>query len=203
MGPQRNGISKETGLLRQWPKRGPREVWSARIGEGFGGASIKEGRVYILDRKNNRTDALRCFDLVTGDELGSYENEARGRLGHSGSRSVPTVGERLIFVVGPFGHLYCIDRLSGYLVWGLDMVKEYDAEGPKWGYSHSPLLVDDMVIVTPLSSRTAVIALDQATREVRWESPPIPGSSYVSPVLAKIAGKEGVLFQTGSEVVFS
>jgi outer membrane protein assembly factor BamB len=202
MGPERNGIGKETGLLRQWPRRGPREVWSEEIGEGFGGASIKEGKVYILDRRNNRYDSLRCFDLLTGKELGHYENEVRGRIGYNGSRSVATLGEQFIFAVGPFGHVYCIDQTIADLVWGLDMVRQYQADVPKWGYSHSPLLVNDMVVVAPLSEGVGLVALDQATGEVRWESPPVPGSSYVSPVLATISGQEGVLFQTGDEVVF-
>lgn len=202
MGPHRNGISGETGLLRQWPPSGPREVWSEEIGEGYGGASIKEGKVYILDRRNNRYDSLRCFDLLTGKDLGRYDNEVRGRIGHDGSRSVPALGDQLIFAIGPFGHVYCIDQKTADLVWGVDMVRQYQAEVPKWGYSHSPLLVKDMVVVAPQSERVGLVALDQATSDVRWESPPIPGSSYVSPVLATISGQEGVLFQTGSEVVF-
>ncbi len=76
LGPDNNNISKETGLLKKWPISGPKELWSLTLGEGFGGASVRDGEVYILDRINNEKDVLRCIDLETGEII-----EEPGRKG--------------------------------------------------------------------------------------------------------------------------
>ena len=78
MGPDRNGISKETGILKTWPAEGPKVVWSTDLGIGFGGPVIKAGKVYLLDRDDEQGDIMRCYDLQTGKELWKYAYDAPG-----------------------------------------------------------------------------------------------------------------------------
>jgi len=91
LGPGRNAISTETGINRSWPQEGPDVLWTVSLGEGFGGAAVSEGKVYVLDRVNNQKDVLRCLDLASGKEEWTYSYDAPGQVDHNGSRSVPTV----------------------------------------------------------------------------------------------------------------
>jgi len=201
-GPNRDGISSENGLANQWPKDGPRVLWSCDVGEGFGGASIFDDKVYLLDREDDQRDVLRWLDLKTGKELGRFEHQAPGRLSHNGSRSIPTVDEKRIYAVGPFGNVYCVDRHSGKPLWNLQLQKEFGSKVPNWGFSQSPLLVKDLVIVAPMSDQAGLAALQQETGKVVWRTEPIGGRSYSSPTLRTILNTEGVLFITREQVVF-
>ena len=80
-GPDRNGISPETGLSRSWPESGPKELWSFPLGEGFAGPAVRDGEVYILDRQEDKRDILRCLDLATGKERWNMPTTPRGLLG--------------------------------------------------------------------------------------------------------------------------
>ena len=92
-GPDRNGISSETGLAREWPEAGPRTLWSVPLGAGFAGAAIRDGEVYVLDRLEEGKDVLRCFDLASGRELWTCAYDAPGEVDSNGSRTPPPVTE--------------------------------------------------------------------------------------------------------------
>ncbi len=202
MGPNRNGISSETGLLRQWPENGPPVRWTQEVGPGFGGAAIVDGRVFILDRQEDRYDVLRCFSLRNGEQQAEYRNEVRGRLSYEGSRSVPTVTADAIYAIGAFGHVYCIDRNTGQLRWGVNMVDAFGGRQPNWGYGFSPLVLDDIVIVVPMGDQASLVALETATGQPRWKAEPLKGHTYTSPIKATIAGQEGILYYSGQTLIF-
>ena len=84
LGPDRNASVTGAGIAREWPEDGPPELWSFELGEGYGGASIYEGEVFILDREKGEADILRCLDLDTGEELWKYRYEAKGELSFPG-----------------------------------------------------------------------------------------------------------------------
>ncbi len=194
LGPTRDGHSAEMGILRRWPETGPKELWSGDVGPGFGGAAIRDGEVYLFDREDDARNVLRCFDHETGEELWRLDHPAPGRLGYNGSRSVPAVGERLVFACDPFGRAVCVDRESGELVWQTDLVATFEGKAPSWGYASSPLLVGDAVILTALGRRAGLVALEQATGELMWKTEGLGGESYCSPALHQIAGREVLLF---------
>jgi outer membrane protein assembly factor BamB len=97
LGPQRNSTSPESGLMRSWPENGPDVLWTVKVGRGFGGPVVKDGRVYLLDRDDEVGDNLRCFDLSSGEELWNFAYDAAGSVSFPGSRSVPTVDDNHIF----------------------------------------------------------------------------------------------------------
>ena len=199
-GPEHNGISAESGLARSWPAGGPKVVWSVDVGIGYGGASVRDKKVYVLDRQEDERDVLRCLDLETGKALWQYSHKVPGRLSHNGSRSVPTLDEQRVYAVGPFGQVYCVDQDSHKLVWSLDLAKEYQAPQLRWGFSQSPLLSGDMVLLAAMSDEAGVLALDKATGKVLWQSEPVGGGSYASLVLGKLGGKQGVLFNAKNQL---
>ena len=188
-----DGTSAETGLLRSFPPEGPAVHWTVETGAGFGGASVRDGEVYLLDRVAGETDVLRVLDAQTGDELWRFEHEVDGRLMFPGSRCVPTVGEEFVYAVGGFGHVYCIDRESHDAVWIVDLQEEYDGELPMFGYATQPLILEDLLIVTPMSEEYGVVALDRFTGDEMWHAPGV-GSSHSTPVLLELLGEQHIVY---------
>ena len=131
LGPNRNSITDQEGLLRFWPDEGPEVLWTVNVGIGYGGPVIKDGKVYLLDRDDEVGDKLRCFDLANGEELWKFEYEAPGSVMFPGSRSVPIVDNNLVYSVGPYGDLYCVDVNSQNPVWN----KKYMERFRRWRYS--------------------------------------------------------------------
>jgi outer membrane protein assembly factor BamB len=198
LGPDRNAISQEKGLLRSWPKDGPKVLWTISLGAGYGGAAVSDGKVYVLDRIDNEKDALRCFDLATGKELWSYHYDAPGRVQHPGSRSTPTIDGKYIYTCGSFGDLYCFDGDTHKPVWNKNIWKDYDGgSGPRWAISQNPLIYGDSVIVASQTSKAGVVAYDKLTGQVKWASPALEGGvGYVSPEIVKIDGNDNLVMIT-------
>jgi outer membrane protein assembly factor BamB len=213
-GPAANWISPETNLARTWPAEGPPVLWSIDVGEGFAGAAVAKGEVYLLDRKGNQQDVLRCLALDTGKELWRLAFDAPGSLPFNGSRSVPTIERNRVFAVSPFGQLYCVDRTGHQLRWTHHLVDEFKdpkidreeaprnrdetlarAQLPTWGLTQAPLIYRDTVIVAPQTQETGVVAYDQDTGKLRWRSGYIGRNwySHVSPLLATLCGVDQVI----------
>ena len=112
LGPRRDGTSTETGLLRSWPNEGPKVLWTAPVGIGYGGPVVSAGKVYLLDRDDAVGDTLRCLDFATGKELWNFTYKAPGRFDHPGSRTTPTVDGDLVYTFGPLGDLYAISTTT-------------------------------------------------------------------------------------------
>jgi outer membrane protein assembly factor BamB len=108
-GPRRDGTSTEKGILRTWPKEGPKVLWTVPLGIGFGGPAVSGGKVYLLDREQKVGDTLRVYDLATGKELWAFAYEAPGSFEFPGSRTTPTVDGDIVYTVGPLGDLHALD----------------------------------------------------------------------------------------------
>ncbi len=132
MGLNGDGTSSEKGLLRSWPSEGPKVLWTIPVGKGYGGAAIRDGKVYILDRVAQAQDKLRCLDLVSGKEEWNFAYEAPGAIKNEGSRSTPSVTDKLVFIIGPFGDFHCLDKATHQVIWKKNIVKEFGAKLPNW-----------------------------------------------------------------------
>lgn len=203
LGPSRNNISSETGLLDKWPAQGPKTLWTVQAGEGFGPAAIADGKVYILDRKPGEADALRVLNLADGKELWKYEYPAAGNYSHPGSRSTPTVEGDTVYTVGSFGHVNAIDTKTRKPIWTFNLAKDYEAGKLNWGFAQSPLIHGDMVILSPTHADTpGLIALDKKSGKKLWESEAFGGDYYTSPMTHTILGVKGILMHTNDLLVF-
>ena len=195
-GPHGDCTSPETGLMKQWPAGGPRELWQTSVGSGFGGVAVKDGEVYLLDRDPGKTDILRCFDLSTGKHEWELSYDAPGMLSFPGSRSHPATDDKYVFIFSPFGELRCVSRSTHEMVWMKDAAKDSKAKTPGWAFSQSPALYGNTVIVAP-NGNTAAIAYDKDTGEVVWKSAAISGkTSYASPMPVSIGGVDQILVLT-------
>lgn len=194
LGPDRNATVTGAGIAREWPEDGPPELWSFELGEGYGGASIYEGEVFILDREKGEADILRCLDLDTGEELWKYRYEAKGELSFPGSRAVPTVDEQYVWSVGPHGDFYCFEKASGTAVWNRNIKEDFEGKPTQWGVSQSPLIFGDLVIVAPEGELAGVVAFNKFNGELAWKSRALKGYAYhVSPTLASYGGVDQVI----------
>ncbi|OHB84798.1 MAG: hypothetical protein A2Z38_09425 [Planctomycetes bacterium RBG_19FT_COMBO_48_8] len=198
LGPDRNAISPEKGLLRSWPEAGPKVLWTISLGAGYGGAAVSDGKVYVLDRDGNEKDVLRCLDLTTGEEQWSYSYDAPGRVQHPGSRSTPAIDGNYVYTCGSFGDLYCFDKNTHKPVWNKNIWKDYDdGNVPRWAISQNPLIYGETVIAASQTSKAGIVAYDKLTGRVKWASPALPsGVGYVSPTIVKIAGDDHLVMIT-------
>jgi outer membrane protein assembly factor BamB len=199
-GPNRNGISEQMNLLRTWPQQGPQVLWTAGVGIGFGGAVIKDGKAYLLDRDDKVGDKMRCFDLESGKELWSFSYKAPGSVSYPGTRSVPALDGTNIYSVGPFGDLYCIDINTHKPVWNKNVWTDFGGgKIPTWAITQCPLVYDNLVIVASQAPKAGVVAYDKLTGNVKWSTPALGSTGYVSPSILKVGKENHVVMITASE----
>jgi outer membrane protein assembly factor BamB len=200
LGPDRNGVSAEKGLSRSWPAGGPKVLWTVPLGEGFGGAAINRGKIYVYDRVEDKTNILRCLDLMTGKEEWAFSNEAPGKVSFNGSRSVPTIDGDKIFICDLYGNLNCIDMNTHKAIWHKNIWTDFGGtEYPKWVIAQNPLIYRNMVIVASQTKEAGVVAYDKVNGNLIWKTPKLPGeASYVSPSIVKISGEDQLTMITAS-----
>ena len=199
LGPNRNSVSDQKGILRSWPKNGPEVLWIADVGIGYGGPVVKDGKVYLLDRDDEVGDKMRCFDLSSGEELWKFEYEAPGSVMFPGSRSVPIVDGNHVYSSGPYGNLYCIDINTHQPVWNKNVWTDFGGdEIPRWAIVQCPLIHDDLLILASQAPEAGVVAYDKHTGEVKWTTPALGPVGYVSPAIVKVAGEDHVVMITAA-----
>jgi len=199
-GPNRNSISDETGLARAWPEGGPRVIWKMPLNIGWGGASVYQGKVYILDRVEDQQEVLMCLDLATGKEEWRFAYDAPGKIGNTGARSTPTVDEKYVYTVGVLGHFHCVSKATHQALWKKQLREELGGGAPEWSIAQSPLLYKNMVIVGVQGDKAGVVAFDKDTGKELWHSPALRGfPGYISPTYAKIGGVDQILMATAKQ----
>lgn len=196
LGPRRDGALPGVKMGKEWPKDGPKVLWTVKVGEGFGGAAIRDGEVYLADRQDDEKDVMRCFKLDTGEELWSATEFVKGRVNYNGSRSVPCVTEKHVLSSNLMGWVYAFSRKDHKTVWRKNLAQEYSASMGGFGFAQSPLLYKGTVIFAPCSKKAGLIALKEGSGEEFWKSEPISGSGYVTPILASVNGEDQVLILT-------
>jgi outer membrane protein assembly factor BamB len=200
LGPNRNATSDETGLLRSWPADGPKVLWTFKLGPGYGGPAVKDGKVYLLDRITGEKDVVRCIDLNSGTEIWSFAYDAEGRVSHRGSRSTPAVDGDYIYTCGAFGDVYCVDARTHKPLWNKNIWTDFGGQRlPTWGITQNPLIYKDLLILASQTDRAGVVAYEKTTGRVKWKSPALPGSvGYVTPVIVNIDGRDQIVMITAT-----
>jgi outer membrane protein assembly factor BamB len=193
-GIDRTGISRETGLLKSWPEGGPKLAWTGRnLGEGHSTPSVSAGKIYGMGLRGE-DEVVWALDEKSGKELWSTRIGAgaqlQGQQGGNGPRATPTIDGQLLYVLGAGGEMACLTD-GGKIKWQKNLVTDFGGRVPTWGYSESPLIDGDKVIVTPGSRTTSMVALDKLTGETRWKTA-IPNTSagYSSAIIAEVEGQK-------------
>lgn len=200
-GPRRDGIYRETGLLKQWPEGGPKQLWTAPLGEGYSCFAVADGRVFTLYQAEGE-QRLIALDEKTGDKLWEKKTGVGyfNRFGN-GPRSTPTVDGDRVHALDAMGNLLCAKAETGDIVWSQNILKEYGAPNLKWAVSMSPLVDGPRLIVNPgKSDGSSVVALDKMTGKVIWRAlDDLAG--YSSPKIREIDGVRQLLVFTGQAIV--
>ena len=203
-GPDRNGISKETGLLKDWPEGGPRLVWKGTgLGSGYSTVAVVGDRIYSSGDKG---DASFVFALNRADgkqvwaaKLG--KSGAPGWGGFGGPRATPTIDGDLLFCVSQWGELVCLSTKDGAEKWKKDYIVDFESVRPEWGYSESPLVDGDHLIITPGGPKGAIVALDKKTGAIVWRSTDFTDAAHYSSVIPAELGGVRQFVQLTSENV--
>ena len=147
-GPNRDGISQETGLLQEWPKSGPPLAWRANgVGNGYSSFSTSGGRLYTLGARAG-IEYVIALDRATGKKVWETQNGRRFENDRGdGPRSTPTVEGDRLYVLGGSGDLTCLENATGKKIWSINIVQKFGGVNPYWGYSESPLIVGDRILV--------------------------------------------------------
>ena len=199
-GPERNGVSRETGLLREWPQSGPAVVWSAsQLGAGYGSVAVAGSRVFVQGMKN-RQSVVTSLDRAAGKAawsvaLGSAQENDRG----SGPRSTPTIDGDRVYVLTENGDLVCLLVADGTVVWRRNILREFNGRNINWLVSESPLIDGDRIIVSPGGRNAGMVALDKMTGTTVWVSKELSDEAgYASSVVADVQGVRTILTLTGN-----
>ena len=179
-GPGRNAISKETGLLKEWPKDGPSLAWKAKdLGGGYSGPAIAAGRIYGMSNRGD-DEVVWALSEKDGKELWSKRIAAaypqQMSQGNEGPGCTPTVDGDLLYVIGMGGDLACLKAQDGTIVWQRSFAKDFGGKPPMWSYRESPLIDGDKLVCTPGGPDAMMVALDKKTAETIWKSK-VPGGS--------------------------
>lgn len=199
LGPKRNSTSEQKGILRSWPAKGPEILWSTDLGIGYGGPAVKNNKVFLLDRVNNSSERLRCFDLTGGKELWNFSYDAPGVTPFPGSRSVPAIDGNYVYSVGHNGDLYCLDINTHKPVWNKNIWTDFGGgQIPKWAITQCPIIYGDLLIVASQAPEAGVVAYEKLTGKVRWKTPSLGPVGYVSPAIVRVGSENHVVMITAS-----
>ncbi len=195
-GPERTGISKETGLLKDWPKDGPTLLWQLKdIGYGYSTPAVVGPRLYLISNKGDNDEFVQAREAKNGEQVWTRRI---GKVGpnqlqpYPGARSTPTVDGNVLYALGSDGDLACLDIASGNVRWQKNLRTEFDGKPGFWAYAESPLIDGDVLVCTPGGKDATLVALDKKTGNVIWKSA-VPGgeaAAYASVVIANAAGRK-------------
>jgi outer membrane protein assembly factor BamB len=221
MGPDRTGVSQETGLLKQWPKEGPKLMWKVTdIGEGYSTPSVAAGKIFLMSNRGTNDEFAIALNIKDGSKL--WEQRI-GKVGpnrgpqYPGSRSTPTVDGDAVYVLASGGDLACLDAAKGQVRWKKSLPTDFDGKSGNWAYAESPLIDGDVLVCTPGGDKATLVALNKTNGEVIWKAV-VPGGSggggggkgmrmapnmaaYASAIVATVGGvKQYIQILTGSMV---
>lgn len=202
-GPSRDGLSSETGLLKQWPAAGPARLWRVgNLGAGYGSLAVQGERIF-LQMTVGRQSAVASLDRASGriiwsKALGPAGSNDRG----SGPRGTPTIDGDRLYVLTESGDLACLSLQTGAVVWQRNILKEFSGGNITWLVSESPLVDGNNVIVSPGGARAAVAALDKMTGKTVWTSRELSDSAgYASAIAADVQGVRTIMTLTSEAAV--
>ncbi|MCC6232792.1 MAG: PQQ-binding-like beta-propeller repeat protein [Verrucomicrobiales bacterium] len=185
-GPNQDGISQETGWLDRWPDQGPPVAWKANVGLGFSSIVVAQGRAFTLGHADGQ-DSVVCLNADTGQEVWrhQYPADLGDKFYEGGTTGTPTVEGDRVFTLSRWGDAFCFESATGKIVWSKNVQKETGIRIPGWGFSGSPVVFKDLLL---LNVGDAGLALEKATGKVVWKSED-KDAGYSTPLLFERGGE--------------
>lgn len=204
MGPNRDGVLHETGIIEEFPEDGLPVKWRVPVELGYSGPAVADGRVFVMDyavesgalgnspgKKNKLTGKERvlCLDAETGDLIWQHEYDCPYEISYpSGPRCTPTVVGDVVYTLGAEGNLFCLKVESGEILWSKELKVEYQTSAPHWGFSAHPLVEGTTVYCTVGGQGSVVVAFDRVTGEEKWKAVSAKDAGYCPPSMIEYAG---------------
>src|SRR5262245_22030440 len=198
-GPNRDGISQEKGLLKEWPKDGPKVVWQVKdIGAGFSAPAVVGDRIYVLSNQGLENEFIVALSVKDGKKIWST---TIGKVGspkqdpnYPAARSTPTVDGDTIYALGSDGDIASLQLSNGKLNWKKNLQADFGGVSGRWAYSESPLVDGDTLVCTPGGTTAAVVALNKKSGDVIWKAalPASEPAAYASAMIIDAGGKQYV-----------
>jgi len=182
-GPNRDNISPDKGLLREWPKGGPPLAWKfSECGRGYAGVAIADGRLYTAGDFDDK-ECLLALDLG-GKLVWKADNGKAWKGAYPGARTTPTYEDGVLYHMSPTGRLGAFEAKTGRELWAVDLQKEFAAQPGMWGLSENIVLDGDKVLCAPGGAKGRFVALDKKTGKTLWANTDFPeGAAYCTPIV--------------------
>lgn len=203
MGPQRDNIWRESGIIEKFAEGGPKVLWRTPIDGGYSGPAVANGRVFITDYVTEGnvkvgnfqrdeftgTERVICLDEATGKEIWKHEYPVKYTVSYpSGPRCTPNVEDDRVYTLGSEGHLFCFNLADGKIIWQKDLKKEYKTKAALWGYSAHPLIDGGNLLTLAGGEGSHIVALDKMTGQEKWRSSTSKEQGYSPPTIIEYAG---------------
>ncbi|MBI4324461.1 MAG: PQQ-like beta-propeller repeat protein [Chloroflexi bacterium] len=210
LGPQRDGVWRETGLLEEFPAGGPVVRWRTSIGAGYAGPAVAKGRVYVADRRLAEgtrnpgnpferglipgTERVLCLDEASGKILWQHEYDCPYSVSYpAGPRATPVVQGGKVYTLGAEGDLVCLDAVAGKVVWSRQFKKDYGIPTPVWGFAGHPLLEGNKLICLAGGQGSTAVAFDRNTGQELWRALTAKEPGYCPPMIYEAGGKRQLI----------
>lgn len=209
MGPNRDAVWRETGIVKEFPADGLPVKWRVPVKHGYSGPAVAGGRVFVMDyaitsgeiannpggvTKLQGHERVLCLDASSGEEIWKHEYAQPYAISYAaGPRCTPTVDRGKVYALGAEGHLSCLDAASGELVWQKSLTEAYDTKTPIWGYASHPLVDGDLVYTIAGGEGSVCVALNRNTGEEVWTALSAADPGYGTPTMITHAGVKQLL----------
>jgi outer membrane protein assembly factor BamB len=210
LGPQRDGVWRETGLVEKFPADGPQVRWRTPVGSGYTGPAVAQGRVFVMDRQLAAgatnpgdpfakttipgTERVLCLDAAGGKVLWKHEYECPYTVSYpAGPRATPTVVEGKVYTLGAEGNLFCLEAVSGKVLWSRDFKKDFGAKTPLWGFAAHPLIDGKKLVCLVGGEGSVAVALDKDSGEQLWRALSAKEPGYCPPMIYEFGGKRQLI----------
>jgi outer membrane protein assembly factor BamB len=215
LGPKRDGVWRETGIIDNFPKDGPKVLWRAKVAGGYSGPAVADGKVYVMDyvtdgdtrkeasgRSNLKgQERVLCFDAKTGEKVWEHKYDCNYTVNYpAGPRATPTVADGKVYTVGTEGDFHCLDAEKGAVVWKKDFKKDYGAKTPIWGFAGHPLVDGKKVVVIPGGENACVVAFDKDTGKELWKALNVEEPGYSCPEIIEAGGTRQMIVWHGTSI---
>lgn len=202
LGPKRRGTSAETGWRQNWEQEEPKAAWKVQVGVGSSSMTVAGGRLYTMGAHREGREAVLCLDAATGKEIWRQEYPCKfdKRMFDGGTSSTPVIDGERVYTLSYLGDLFCWQAADGKQLWQRNLETEFKGLRPRWGWSGSPLVVGNMLIVEPGGNGSSVAALEKTTGKTLWQKGSDP-AAYAAPIIFSNAKMRGVALFNASGLV--